>query len=134
MAPAPGDALATLHGLDVLLVEDTPLNQEVIGDLLANLGVNVRVADDGEAALRALEARRPDCVLMDCQMPVMDGYEATRRLRLRPEWRDLPVIALTANVMVGDKERCLAAGMNDFVGKPVDPAVLAAVLLRQLRP
>jgi CheY-like chemotaxis protein len=84
--------------------------------------------------LSALERSLPDCVLMDIQMPIMDGLEATRRMRRRPQWKDLPVIALTANVMGEERDRALAAGMNGFVGKPVDMAELCIVLARSVQP
>ena len=81
-----------------------------------------------------LEQRRFDVVLMDCQMPVMDGYAATRALRQRPELRDLPVIALTANAMVGDRDKALATGMNDHIAKPIKLEVLLSTLARWVRP
>jgi two-component system sensor histidine kinase/response regulator len=137
----PGDSkrlnsavLAKLRGSEVLVVEDGELNQEVICDFLKQAGLQVRLANDGEEALRALADGTPDCVLMDCQMPVMDGFEATRRLRAQERYRGLPVIALTANAMTGDRERCLAAGMDDFLSKPFNFSDLLAVLVRWIRP
>ncbi|HZX30089.1 MAG TPA: ATP-binding protein [Rhodocyclaceae bacterium] len=124
------DVVAGLQGADILVVEDTELNQEVMCDLLKQAGLKVRLAADGEEALRAVAEARPDCVLMDCHMPVMDGFETTRRLRADQRYRDLPIIALTANALSGDRERCLAAGMNGFLAKPVDVADLLAVLAR----
>ncbi|HJW25641.1 MAG TPA: ATP-binding protein [Rhodocyclaceae bacterium] len=124
------ETVARLQGADILLVEDTELNQEVMCDLLERVGLRVRLAANGEEALAAIAAARPDCVLMDCQMPVMDGFEATRRLRALAGCQDLPVIALTANALSGDRERCLAAGMNGFLSKPVDMAELLATLVR----
>ncbi|MGE5490146.1 MAG: ATP-binding protein [Actinomycetota bacterium] len=124
------DVVAGLQGADVLVVEDTELNQEVMRDLLNQVGLRVRLAANGEEALQAVADTRPDCVLMDCHMPVMDGFEATRRLRADDRHRDLPIIALTANALSGDRERCLAAGMNGFLAKPVDVADLLAVLAR----
>jgi CheY-like chemotaxis protein/HPt (histidine-containing phosphotransfer) domain-containing protein len=132
-APDPAD-LAHLRGAEVLLVEDIEINQEVMLDLLAGAGLSVRVANNGVEALRALEAKVPDCVLMDCQMPVMDGYETSRRMRDIPRLRELPVIALTANAMASDRQRCLDAGMNDHIAKPVNLGELFAALSRWIRP
>ncbi|NTV69148.1 MAG: PAS domain S-box protein [Azonexaceae bacterium] len=105
--------------LDILLVEDIEVNQEVICALLADVGITVRVASNGVEALDAVSRKAPDLILMDCQMPIMDGFTATRKLRENPAWEKIPVIALTANAMVEDKEACLAAGMNSHVPKPV---------------
>ncbi len=129
-----GTALARLRGADILLVEDAELNQEVMRDFLELAGVRVRLASNGAEALCAVEEAIPDCVLMDCQMPVMDGFEATRRLRAQDCCRGLPIIALTANTMAGDREQCLASGMDDFVAKPVDFRELCAVLGQWVRP
>ena len=107
------------RGLDILVVEDLEINREVIGELLANAGLVSRFAKDGQEALLAVEQRCPDLILMDVQMPVMDGYTATRRLRENPAHRDLPIIALTANALLDEQEKCLAAGMNAHVAKPV---------------
>ena len=100
--------------------------------MLGRAGIETRVAANGQEALAMLASHPFDGVLMDCQMPVMDGYAATQALRRQPQWRDLPVIAMTANAMVGDREKALAAGMNDHVAKPVDPADLYTVLMRWL--
>ena len=124
-----------LHGR-ILLVEDNPINQMVARKMLEKIGVETELADDGQAALDLLYEHDFDAVLMDCQMPVLDGFNATRRLR---EWeqqqgRDpLPVIAMTANVMEGDRERCLDAGMNDYIGKPFKNEDLRAALQRWLQ-
>ncbi|HZX31301.1 MAG TPA: ATP-binding protein, partial [Rhodocyclaceae bacterium] len=131
---ARGEMVAGLRGADILLVEDTELNQEVMRDLLEHVGLRVRVAANGEEALKAIEAMRPDCVLMDCQMPVMDGFEATRRLRADPRYQGLPIVALTANAMAGDRERCLAMGMNGFLTKPIEVVELLASLSRWVPP
>ena len=109
-----------LQGLSVLLVEDHPVNQQIAREILEGAGIRVRVAGNGQEALQRLEGERFDLVLMDMQMPVMDGLEATRRLRADPRHADLPVIAMTANAMQQDREACLAAGMNQHVAKPVD--------------
>jgi signal transduction histidine kinase/CheY-like chemotaxis protein/HPt (histidine-containing phosphotransfer) domain-containing protein len=123
---------ARLAGARILLVEDNPINQEVARDLLGSAGVVLITADNGQQALEQLEHEPFDLVLMDCQMPVMDGYAATRALRQRPRWRDLPVIAMTANAMVGDREKVLAAGMNDHISKPIKVEEMFATLSRWL--
>lgn len=104
--------------LRVLLVEDNRVNQIVASSMLKKLGHEVELADNGERALIALQQRHYDIVLMDIQMPVMDGFEATRAIRRLPNLSKLPIIAVTANVMQGDREACLAAGMSDYVTKP----------------
>ncbi len=109
-----------LKGARVLLVEDNAINREVALDLLDSEGVIVEVALHGREALEKLATQRFDAVLMDCQMPIMDGFAATQALRQRPELRDLPVIAMTGNAIEGDREKALAAGMNDYIAKPID--------------
>ena len=121
---------AVVSGARVLLVEDNAINRELVLELLGAAGVAVSIACDGREALDVLERQRFDVVLMDCLMPVMDGYAATRALRLRPELQALPVIALTANTMVGDREKALAAGMNDHIAKPIRLEELFATLAR----
>jgi signal transduction histidine kinase/CheY-like chemotaxis protein/HPt (histidine-containing phosphotransfer) domain-containing protein len=123
-----------LSGLEVLLVDDVPLNQEVVRDMLESAGIRVRLASNGRQALDAIAAAAPDCVLMDCQMPVMDGYEATRKLRDDGRYRKLPIIALTANAMTTERERCRVAGMDGYLAKPVRARDLFAVLAMHLRP
>jgi len=113
------EAVAKLSGARVLLVEDNEFNQEVARDLLVNAHMQVDIAVNGKEALSMLDEKY-DCVLMDIQMPVMDGYETTRALRLDNRFKNLPVIAMTANAMVGDQEKCLAAGMNDYISKPIN--------------
>ncbi len=109
-----------LEGARVLLVEDHPLNQQLACELLRRAGIEVVVANDGRDALTKLAGEGPfDGVLMDCQMPVMDGYAATRELRRHPEWRQLPVIAMTASALAEDRERALASGMNAHITKPI---------------
>ncbi|HWG10663.1 MAG TPA: ATP-binding protein [Rhodanobacteraceae bacterium] len=119
----------------VLLVEDHPVNQQVARRLLERLGLKVDTAGNGAEALDKLDAQSFDLVLMDCQMPVLDGYSATRRLRER-ELRDavprLPVVAMTAHAMAGDRERCLEAGMDDYLTKPLDRVLMAETLARWL--
>jgi signal transduction histidine kinase/DNA-binding response OmpR family regulator len=125
---------AVLAGAHVLLVEDNPFNQELARDLLGRAQVVVQVANNGREAIEMLAHERFDAVLMDCQMPVMDGFAATRELRGDPKWRDLPIIAMTANAMVGDREKVLAAGMNDHIAKPINVTEMFATLARWVRP
>jgi PAS domain S-box-containing protein len=128
------DAIQGLLGANILLVEDNLINQQVASELLEDFGVNVTVRSSGQEALDELRQHDYDMVLMDIQMPGMNGYEATARIRQDLQRSDLPVIAMTAHTMSGDRERCLEAGMNDHVGKPVDPDALFAVLVRWIRP
>ncbi|MEP7299109.1 MAG: response regulator [Burkholderiales bacterium] len=119
-AASPPAVLQRLAGARVLLVEDHPLNQQLACELLRRAGIEVVLAKDGQEALDRLVANGPfDGVLMDCQMPVMDGYTATRELRRNPAWRDLPVIAMTASALAEDRERALASGMNAHITKPI---------------
>ena len=131
-APAPAGAVNTagLAGMRVLVVEDNPLNQQLARELLEEVGVDVVMADDGEAALARIEADTFDAVLMDIQMPRMDGHAATRHLRASARHATLPVIAMTAHALAEERARCVAAGMDDFLTKPVEPASLYAVLAR----
>ena len=123
-----------LKGTRVLLVEDNEINCEVALEFLGQAGIQVTVARDGCEALEALQRASFDGVLMDCQMPRMDGFEATRRVRENPAWRDLPIIAMTANAMVGDREEVLAAGMNDHIAKPIDVDDMLSKLARWVHP
>jgi two-component system, sensor histidine kinase and response regulator len=122
------DSRAKLQGLKILVAEDNEINQEVARELLASVGISVDVVDDGAQAVERLKTASYDLVLMDMQMPVVDGIEATKTIRRDPAFADLPIIAMTANAMEADRQACLAAGMNDHVGKPVDPEELYAVL------
>ncbi|MCA0241380.1 MAG: response regulator [Proteobacteria bacterium] len=122
-----------LHGARVLLVEDNEMNRELAVDLLASAGVEVVCAEHGQEALQRLSHDGAfDLVLMDCQMPVMDGYRATEAIRAHPAWRHLPVIAMTANAMPSDSQRALAAGMNDHIAKPIRVDAMYATLVRWL--
>ncbi len=123
-----------LTGARLLLAEDNPINQELACELLRREGIEVVVAENGLRALELLEDQPVDGVLMDCQMPELDGYETTRRLRRDPRWAGLPVIAMTADAMVGDRDKALAAGMNAHVAKPIRPAELFTTLARWIRP
>jgi CheY-like chemotaxis protein len=133
LSPA-AELAAGLRGADILLVEDTEINREMMAELLGNLGLQVRLAENGLEAVRAVQAARPDAVLMDCQMPVMDGYEATRTLRSEARFASLPIIALTANALSSDREQCLAVGMNAYLSKPVDQAELLRTLVHWIKP
>ena len=121
-----------LTGIRILLVDDIPTNQLIASEILEAMGAAVETADSGQIALEkiATHGDRYDLVLMDLQMPEMDGLEATRRLRASQHWSELPVIAMTAHAIEQERERCRAAGMNDFVGKPIDPEHLLATVLR----
>ncbi|MEO1084565.1 MAG: response regulator [Acidobacteriota bacterium] len=120
-----------VHRAHLLVVEDNPLNREVMVAMLESLGLAVTHADNGADALGSLRDTQFDLVLMDCQMPVMDGYEATRELRrFEGSDRHTPVVAVTAHAMEGDRERCLAAGMDDYLPKPVTLEALAGVVGR----
>ncbi|SDU01371.1 His Kinase A (phospho-acceptor) domain-containing protein [Pseudomonas yamanorum] len=116
------------HRARVLLVEDNPVNQLVAKGMLGKLGCEVIVAAHGGEALKLLEEQSFDMVLMDCNMPVMDGYEASRQIRRSGRWPDLPIVALTANAMSEERERCRAAGMNDYLAKPFRREELKALL------
>jgi two-component system sensor histidine kinase/response regulator len=125
--------LRCLHGgARVLLVEDNPINQEVAELVLAEVGLVVDAVDNGLRAVEAVDARPYDLVLMDMQLPGLDGPEATRRIRAQPRHAALPILAMTANAFAEDRRSCLDAGMNDFVSKPVQPRDLYVALLRWL--
>ena len=114
-------------GLRVLLAEDNPVNQKVAVHMLEGLGCRVRTAFNGNEVLRAFKEDQPEVILMDVQMPEMDGYEATAAIRAMAD-NPIPIIALTANAMPQDRERCLQAGMDDFVTKPIAREELVRVL------
>jgi len=118
------------RGTRVLLVEDNEINQEVAIGQLEDAEIAVDLAENGEIAVRMVQNKDYDLVLMDMQMPVMDGIEATRVIRADPRFNSLPIIAMTANAMAADRDRCLEAGMNDHIAKPIDPEQLFRVLLR----
>ncbi|MBF0220089.1 MAG: PAS domain S-box protein [Gammaproteobacteria bacterium] len=118
----------------VLLVEDNEVNQMVARALLKNAGIEVSWAENGEQALEQLAHRSFDCVLMDIEMPVMNGFEATRRIRADSRIAQIPIIAMTANAMSGDRERCLQQGMDDYISKPINPTQFYQTLQRWLTP
>ncbi|HXC93140.1 MAG TPA: ATP-binding protein, partial [Geobacteraceae bacterium] len=123
-------------GMNILLAEDNQINQEVARGILERWGVSLDIASNGAVAVQMLSSpgARYDAVLMDLQMPVMDGFEATRLIRSSGSYKDVPIIAMTASAMTDDRDRCLAIGMNDHVAKPVDVAELFSVLHRWFKP
>jgi CheY-like chemotaxis protein len=118
----------------ILLVEDNAVNRRVATGILRKLGCDVVEAENGQLALQTLETQMFDLVLMDVQMPVMDGFQATAAIRSNPAWDYLPVVAMTAHAMKGDRERCLAAGMNDYVSKPVRLDDIRTMVTKWVRP
>ena len=132
-AEAGGEALRDLEhlrGARVLLVEDNEINQEVALGQFEDADVEVDIAENGEIAVNMVREKNYDIVLMDMQMPVMDGIEATRAIRADPRFEKLPIVAMTANAMAVDRDRCLEAGMNDHIPKPIEPAQLFGTLSR----
>ncbi|MBG6596906.1 response regulator [Pseudomonas aeruginosa] len=127
---AAGDAAPVAAGQEILLVEDNPVNQTVIEAMLRSLGYRVTLVADGIQAVRSAERQRYDAILMDCRLPVLDGYSATREIRAQENGRRVPIIALTANALQGDRENCLQAGMNDYLAKPFKRAELQRILQR----
>ncbi len=125
---------AGLRGARVLLVEDHKLNQELATEVLRNAGMEVILAVNGQEAVDLVEHQEFDGILMDIQMPVMDGYTATREIRKKPGLDDLPIIAVTANAMAGDREKALATGMNDHIAKPIDVDLALATLAKWIKP
>jgi two-component system cell cycle response regulator DivK len=116
----------------ILVVEDQPDNRRILRDLLGNAGYELIEAETGEEALTAVETQRPDLILMDIQLPVMDGYEATRRIRSKPELKSVPIIAVTSYALAGDEAKALAAGCSAHVSKPFSPRALLAKVQEQL--
>ncbi len=126
--------VGAIQGARILVVEDNEINQQVARGILENKGLVVETADNGLLGLEALQKADYDAVLMDVNMPEMDGYTAGRKIREDDAFKDLPVIAMTANAMAGDREKALAAGMNDHVAKPIDVKELFNVLRRWIKP
>lgn len=127
-------AWADFTGVRILLAEDNPINQKLMVLILSKMGCEIDVAANGLEAIRMAENTTYDLIFMDCQMPEMDGYQATRRLRASTTpARDTPVIALTAHVMLGERDQCLAAGMNDYITKPISRAQIATLIQKWAR-
>jgi two-component system sensor histidine kinase/response regulator len=126
--------MAKLRGAKVLLVEDNDMNQELATELLRSAEIHVTLAENGQEALNALAETEFDGVLMDCQMPVMDGYMATKEIRLNKKYSQLPIIAMTANAMAGDRDRALAVGMNDHIAKPINVKAMFLTMAKWITP
>jgi len=128
------EVLEGIRGANVLLVEDNDINQQVAKEILEGAGLKITLANDGQEAVNAVKENEYDVVLMDVQMPVMDGYTASREIRKDYRFRKLPIIAMTANAMAGDREKSLEAGMNDHVAKPIDTNELFGTLAKWIEP
>ncbi|MGD8948046.1 MAG: response regulator [Desulfobacterales bacterium] len=128
------EALEHIRGTNVLLVEDNEINQQVAKEILEGAGLIVTLAADGQEGVNAVKENNYDVVLMDVQMPVMDGYTATREIRKDKHFKDLPIIAMTAHAMAGDEDKSLEAGMNGHVTKPIDPDQLFSTLQKWIKP
>ena len=126
--------LKTIQGARILLVEDNEINQQLARELLEGVGFVVTIADNGQEAVSIIQEQEFDAVLMDVQMPVMDGYKATSEIRKHERFEDLPIVAITSHAMAGDKEKSLKAGMNDHITKPIDPDQLFSTLLAWIKP
>jgi PAS domain S-box-containing protein len=137
LAPA-GESSTPLRGARILLTEDNDINQQIAVELLTGAGATVQVANNGREAVEILSGAPPpppfDVVLMDLQMPELDGYQATAKLRADARFKDLPIIAMTAHATIEERQRCLAVGMNDHVSKPIDPATLFETVGRFYKP
>ena len=139
LEPNPGETPNLFAGKKILLVEDNAINQQVALGILEDMELQIHIAEDGLAAINAM-CRSPDdnlyqVILMDCQMPQMDGYQATKEIRsgkAGQRYEQVPILAMTANAMKGDREKCLAAGMDDYIAKPIDPDLLAQKLVEWL--
>jgi CheY-like chemotaxis protein len=117
----------------ILVVEDNKTNQDVAVAILGKLGYRSDVAGNGQEAIKMLELISYDLVFMDCQMPVMDGYVASREIRKMAHGvKDVPIVAMTANALAGDREKCLSSGMTDYISKPVTPADIVKILGKYL--
>ncbi|WP_265944999.1 PAS domain-containing hybrid sensor histidine kinase/response regulator [Dechloromonas sp. A34] len=125
-------SIAAVRGSRILIAEDEPINQEIAREFLSGLGLVIDIAANGREALEKLDGEAYDLILMDMQMPEIDGLEATRAIRQRPDYRHVPIIAMTANAFAENKAECFAAGMNDFVRKPAEPDDLATCVVHWL--
>ena len=123
-----------IYGAEILLVEDNEINQQVAREILERVGLTVTIAQNGALGVKAVEQKTFDLVLMDIQMPVMDGYQASAEIRNSLKNTSLPIVAMTANAMAGDRQKALEAGMNDHVSKPIDPTALLTTLVRWIGP
>lgn len=128
------NANAQLRGAKILIVEDNDINQEYTQELLEQHGMIVKIASHGKQALELLESHEFDGILMDCQMPIMDGYEATRKIREQIRFKTLPIISMTANVMGEDIKKAISAGMNDHIDKPIDPDTMMITMAKWITP
>lgn len=128
------ESIRALQGAHLLLVEDNEVNMELALELLQTAGIKVDVATNGAQAVEKVKHTNYDGVLMDCQMPVMDGFEATHQIRQDSRYKDLPILAMTANAMAGDKEKCIEVGMNDHIPKPIDVTQLFLTMARWIKP
>jgi CheY-like chemotaxis protein len=128
------ETLKHIQGAQLLLVEDNEINQQVAKEILEGAGLNVALVNNGQEAVNAVKENEYDAVLMDVQMPVMDGYTATREIRKDERFKELPIIAMTAHAMAGDEDKSLQAGMNGHVTKPIDPDQLFSTLQKWIKP
>jgi len=128
------DAALHLRGARVLVAEDNLINQEVARSILKNVGIEVDIANNGQEAVEAVFRNSYDAVLMDVQMPVMDGFQAVEMIHSDPSHQDLPIIAMTAHAMQGDREKCLAVGMDDYLSKPIQSDLLFSILMKWIHP
>ncbi len=128
------EAIQIISNYRILIVEDDPVNQALDKELMEYAGAKFAIANHGQEALNMMAAERFDIVLMDMQMPVMDGLTASKSIRQNPDWNHIPIIAVTANALSGDIELCLDAGMNDYVSKPIDDVILYQKMARWLQP
>ncbi len=129
-APVADPATGSIQGIAVLVVDDNIINQQVAGDILLRAGVRVDFADNGVDAVRMVDQGNYDAVLMDIQMPGMDGYQTTAMIREKTQHSELPIIAMTAHAIAGYREHCISLGMNDYISKPIEPSVLYEVLAK----
>ena len=128
----PEELLKVAQGRRVLLVEDDSINQKVASRLFGKFGCQPDIACNGKEAVDMAAANNYDLVFMDCQMPVMDGYEASQRIRRLPNGAGVPIVAMTAHAMQGDREKCIESGMDDFIAKPVKLEDIHLALLRNI--